>query len=778
MFDPHYSDTNRPGRSPRLRCETSLDWDTFLVTRHGVGGVTSASAERWIGRESALGTVRRATRRAGAVVFGDRLGVILFLAGLVFVTSYWRIGIFVSDSYALGNTLVNVADGHLAVRNIQYSLTFGSQPGLYDVDGTIYGRNYGHVFLSLPVLWVLQGLSAVFDPRLALAGGWSVLLFVLIDQVGYVRNRRPRYALAGSVLALLCFGTNAALASPLDETWLPLVALQLTTMVAAAGVMVALYRLFAHVHGRRVGLLVGILSLVATPVGFWAPIPKRHVFTALAVVVVLGAFYASRTAASARRSLAFRSLSYAVVALLAWLHAPEALMVLVALGAVDLLTARSNDPRRLAVVGLVFCVALAPFLATNYAISGNPVEPPRTHPVVYWGDVDNTADGSPLESEQSNGGDSSGEDDAGSGGSTAETTVAETAVAETSVAETTVAEPADGETTVSDSTVAESTAAETEPPSTATDQHAQPETTTAATGSGSETPPDDPGTQPSPIGSLLSILSSLLALAGRAVDGGVWALGKVGGFLAGGAGIVISDPERLFHVFVRSGRIPESVDYGVNNQEAIELTVLESAPLLAALAGAIVTGVRRAVTLPSLSTIRTAIDRPERQTDVLALSVAAMIVLVYITKLPLHAQITVRYLLPVTVIGLYGIGRLGPFRRVARADGRWIVGSYGTALVVSSLALVASHAWFQLALGEAMQLHALLALGSAGPLALWTVAASAGWRHDVRLGVVAFSLPAALSTCFVLFTGFAYFQYAEYAIPLAKAVAQLLPVFV
>lgn len=47
-----------------------------------------------------------------------------------------------------------------------------------------------------------------------------------------------------------------------------------------------------------------------------------------------------------------------------------------------------------------------------------------------------------------------------------------------------------------------------------------------------------------------------------------------------------------------------------------------------------------------------------------AIVYAALLTLVYLPRLPLHATITVRYLLPLFPIALYGLLRLGSVRRV------------------------------------------------------------------------------------------------------------------
>ena len=41
--------------------------------------------------------IQQCVRRAARAIFGDRYGFVLFLATLVFVATYWRIGVFITD---------------------------------------------------------------------------------------------------------------------------------------------------------------------------------------------------------------------------------------------------------------------------------------------------------------------------------------------------------------------------------------------------------------------------------------------------------------------------------------------------------------------------------------------------------------------------------------------------------------------------------------------------------------------------------------------------------
>ena len=167
--------------------------------------------------ETLADLAHRWRRRLGRAIFGDRYGVVLFLGTLVVLATYWRVGVFITDSYAIANGLVNVADGHLAITEKTYSLTLGSQPGLWYADGAVYARNYAHIFLSLPALWVLDAFAALFDLRLVLAAAWSGLLLLLFDRLGRLLDHHTQFATAGAALGLLTFLGSALVAAPLPD---------------------------------------------------------------------------------------------------------------------------------------------------------------------------------------------------------------------------------------------------------------------------------------------------------------------------------------------------------------------------------------------------------------------------------------------------------------------------------------------------------------------------------------------------------------------------------
>lgn len=594
--------------------------------------------------------------RLVAVVFGDRVGLALFLVALAVYALYWRVGFFITDNWTVANTLVAVADGHLYVERAHYGPTLAS-PGMHVVDGRLYGRNYGHVVAALPALWALRAVAAVADPRIALAAGWSLLLLGTATVAGRALDRERPAVLAGSVLAVVAFLANVAVATPLDPRWFALMALQVTTMVAAALVGVVCYRLLARMHARRVGLAAGVAVALSTPVGFWATVPKRHAVTALLTVCVLYSLYRAREAGSTRH----RALAYVWVGLAAWVHAPEALVLLVALVPVDLATAEDDDPRTLAAVAAAFALSLVPFLATNWLVVGNPVEPPR-----LW---------TPYDGGETTGGGIEAGDDGGLGSDR------------------------DGG------------------------------------------PGDSGGTAPSLPAPLVSVLGKFLLL---------WHL------LTEGFVVAAARPERLLSTFVRSGYIPGvAADDG---GQAISLTVLESAPLVGtALATPLVAARRWS---------RSYLSTPRTAADLFALVAGVLFTVVYLPRLPLHAQVTVRYLLPVFPLLAYAGARLPSVRRVVRERWRGVAWTYAATVLVGGQLLFAGFVLTDAALGEAMQAHALLGLGLALAVGAWAVAAATGRDHD-RVGALVLGLAAGEGTVFVLLSGLYHFAYAgEFALPL------------
>jgi len=147
-------------------------------------------------------------------------------------------------------------------------------------------------------------------------------------------------------------------------------------MVGAAFVGVFAYRLVRELHDRRRAVMAAVLVTFGTPLPFWAAVPKRHVLTAAVVLAVAFAIARSRDGERAYATES-RALAYVLVGLLAWIHAPEALVVLVALAVVDVPRRRRTTPGHSPSSAARSSSPLVPMLATNFALTGDPLTVPR-----------------------------------------------------------------------------------------------------------------------------------------------------------------------------------------------------------------------------------------------------------------------------------------------------------------------------------------------------------------------------------------------------------------
>jgi len=694
--------------------------------------------------EPAAGVEEAPTRNWS--LFGDSLGVAVFLGALVIAGSTWQVGFFITDTYAVANGLVNVAEGHLTVDRIEYSLTLGSQPGLHVVDGYLYARNYGQAFLALPLYYALEALTGVARLELVLAAGWSLLVVAACRQVGVVLDRRRLFQTGGSLLAVGLFGASVASATPVEAGLTGLVALQALSLLAVAVTALATYRLCARFHGTRVGAVAGVGTVLATPLWFWATVPKRHTLVAAAVAVLLYWFAASRQSGprvtlplvgAVRKAVVLRSLAYALAGLVAWVHAFEGVVILGTFAVADLATASTTSRRALVAVVVGVSVGLAPFVATNLLVTGSPVEPPRLTESYHPND----------------------EVDIGPGGA---------------VQHDVPAEEAAGQSVESGGGGQSSGSADSE------DGQAG-----GPAGDGT----DSSGDGRSAVGALTERVRSSSAF----------------GYVTRIVADASEAPSRLYHTYVRSGRIEDGVRYSVNDEETVELTLAESVPLVGALVGGLFgalafglwaswrsrrgrsrlrsdggTGGRWPAGSP-VETVRRLSGRirggdPASQTDGFALVAFGAYATLYYPLLPLQSQLTVRYVLPVVPALVYLVARRRVVRRSLAVTARPLVAGYVLALAAGVVALTVVFPALDPAVGEAMQLHALANLAVCGVL-LGTVATTrASLVDDTRITAGALGVAGAATTLLVVRMQLVYFEYGTYALPVVRHLADGLAV--
>ncbi|EMA21743.1 hypothetical protein [Haloarcula marismortui] len=610
---------------------------------------------------------------AYSVLFGDRLGLTVFLATVVLFGLLWRTAFLINDSYTLANGLYSLSNGQLALTEAAYGPGLET-PGASRYGGQWYARNYGVIVLSLPLVFVLDLLAAVVELRIALVALWSLALLALVVQCSYYTD--GDWLLYGGTVAVLgLFGLNVTLAQPLNADRTHLYALQLTHLLIAAFTPVVLYRLLSRVQTRRLGLLSVVLLTAGTPLAFWASVPKRHAVTGTVVVCVAYCLYRSRKPADGAvitQRQTFRALAYALVGLYAWVHAPEALLLCVALALVDIPTAPDNSPGTLVRIGVVFALSLLPFIITNIAISGSPVRPPRL--ISRGGSLGgNTASSA------------SGGSSSGGGG------------------------------------------------------------------------PDG----------LFTPLSPLFGI----IKSGMRPLLLLGGELVSGFKALQQQPDDVYHAFVRSGSASRTLDKA--GEESVNLSLLESAPILVAMVSAL--PVVRRLRLPSSMADRTL--SAGRVVDAFAITAFVGVILLYNTRLPLHAQVTARYLFPLYPLGVYLLVRLPAVRKSLASHWYTFLWTVAGTVLIGGQVTVMFVALTVNGIGEAFQLHALLAVGIAVPLGIWALCGRSEGRAG-QVGAVLLGAATGVAAVFLLLTSVEYYALGDaHLLPMMRALGELLSLY-
>jgi hypothetical protein len=290
----------------------------------------------------------------------------------------------------------------------------------------------------------------------------------------------------------------------------------------------------------------------------------------------------------------------------------------------------------------------------------------------------------------------------------------------------------------------------------------------AATGSGTA----GPGTT---AGSVGVAAGPVVAAAGALTS----AVDRLLRLLAGSYGLAVTDPGRLVDVFVRSGYVPLSPP---SQDVAVNLSVLESMPLLAALAGlagpAVARSrrsVRRLRDRPLAGALayakRTSSPEPVAVLDAFAVAYAVGLLGLFLGRLPAHHMLTVRYLHPLYALGVYWLVRTPAVRRAVGSAGRRLAAAAVAGLAVGVPGYVGALVLLGTTLGEGVQLYALVALCVAATVAVASLRAAGGTDDDVRTLAVALGVAAGISAAFLLVSGVVLFATAdEFLLPLGRVV--------
>jgi hypothetical protein len=239
------------------------------------------------------------------------------------------------------------------------------------------------------------------------------------------------------------------------------------------------------------------------------------------------------------------------------------------------------------------------------------------------------------------------------------------------------------------------------------------------------------------------------------------------GEIVAGVVVLFTDPEALYHTLIRSGDAAAALD--ASEQYSVNLTILESAPVLAAVVGGV----------PALWRRRNTISIPKRVlsgctvVDVFAVAVVLATTFQYASRLPVHAQLTVRYLLVLYPLGIYLLVRLPVVRQTL--EGNWRVFAWTTAATVLIGGQLLAVGVFLTARGpgETIQFHGVVALVLAIPLSLWALV---GRSDGVvgGLGAVLLGITTGVSTVFTIFVAIEYYPLGStHLLPVVRAFAEL-----
>jgi hypothetical protein len=280
------------------------------------------------------------------------------------------------------------------------------------------------------------------------------------------------------------------------------------------------------------------------------------------------------------------------------------------------------------------------------------------------------------------------------------------------------------------------------------------------TGGGSGAAGSGSGTSGSRI---VSVLSPALAVVSRFTQ----PLELLVGEIIAGIDVLLTRPEALYHTFIRSSDAAAALDS--SGRESGNLTILESAPVLAAITGGVPALWRRrdSISLPKrVLTARTVVD-------VFAVVLVLATTFQYASRLPTHAQLTVRYLLVLYPLGIYLLVRLPVVRRTL-AD-KWRVFAWTTAatVLIGGQLLAVGVFWTAIGLGAAIQLHGIVGLAAALPLSLWALVGRSEGLFGV-FGAILLGGTTALSLVFTILVTIEYYPLGNtQLLPVIRALAEV-----
>lgn len=223
---------------------------------------------------------------------------------------------------------------------------------------------------------------------------------------------------------------------------------------------------------------------------------------------------------------------------------------------------------------------------------------------------------------------------------------------------------------------------------------------------------------------------------------------------ATGIDTILDNPGQLTEIFLLSS---EEVDIGAWNGQ--NLSVLESAPVLGLVGAAIGGWIRR---------MRTRAGVPGSVT-LFGLLVVASYLLMYVQRLPLHAQFTVRYLFPVFPVALVLAFRNFDAGDILLDEYKLIGAGYAATTIVVAIGILAITYMLRLTEGQALTVHAAINVSLA---VLWFLVALVLGATDRGRSVFAlgFGVTAGAGTALYLAITSVYFHWGASLLPAVEAV--------
>lgn len=245
------------------------------------------------------------------------------------------------------------------------------------------------------------------------------------------------------------------------------------------------------------------------------------------------------------------------------------------------------------------------------------------------------------------------------------------------------------------------------------------------------------------------------------IDSFVGALTVASEYIIDGAAAVTSELDMIFFAFVRSGYVADTNGGG----DALRLSFFEAMPVAVVLVVLPIILWRNNVRQRMSTIVEYRRLSPIATIDVFVLIYSVAVTLVFLPNMGVNAQITVRYLLVLFPLAVYGIARLSSVRRIISDRYRTCFSVYLAGVMIGGQVLILFMYANGSVVDESVQIHAYVNLSMAVFVAGWGLADISGYQYD-RIGAIVLSLAAASGTVFILLARLLHMDVGPLAFPL------------